>query len=275
MMNKKKPIDARLTDRVYSGETIVGGKKKMHWTEDGWKEGEKKQNTNPFRIKKVGDKYEYDFVSYDEWEKIMEKYDYEGDIDGFELWLHNWNKDNDWETFMDCDESKKMIKLKELINPKETKLDSEIESSIDELGDLTKQIDRLKKQLQPLQKKYGSIVENLFPIIDKLDKQTITTNNFVMRIIRKGYERETYQYKVGFENGLSKVNENVKRVLLSILEETKKLTKINPSLSVKPIGEGTMDKLKLWYKRFKMLVKKLSKNFKGISDGNKKLKRLV
>ena len=28
-MNKKK-----LTDRVYSGETIVGGKKKMYWTED-------------------------------------------------------------------------------------------------------------------------------------------------------------------------------------------------------------------------------------------------
>jgi len=91
-MNKKKPIDILqgkfrhftgdvelddenedLTDRVYSGETIVGGKKKMHWTEDGWKEGEKKQNTSPFRVKKVGDKYEYDFVSYDEWEKIMEK----------------------------------------------------------------------------------------------------------------------------------------------------------------------------------------------------------
>ena len=35
------------------------------------KKVKKKQNTNPFRIKKVGDKYEYDFVSYDEWEKIM------------------------------------------------------------------------------------------------------------------------------------------------------------------------------------------------------------
>ena len=33
---------------------------------------EKKQNTSPFRVKKVGDKYEYDFVSYDEWEKIIE-----------------------------------------------------------------------------------------------------------------------------------------------------------------------------------------------------------
>ena len=60
MMNKKKPIDARLTDRVYSGETIVGGKKKMHWTKDGWKEGEK------------------------------EKYDFEGSLDEFEIWLKNW-----------------------------------------------------------------------------------------------------------------------------------------------------------------------------------------
>ena len=73
-------------------------------------------NTNPFRIKKVGDKYEYDFVSYDEWEKIMEKYDYEGDLDGFELWLKNWNKDDDWETF---NENNKMIKMKELLNLKE------------------------------------------------------------------------------------------------------------------------------------------------------------
>jgi len=30
-----------------------------------------KQNNSPFRVKKVGDKYEYDFVSYDEWDKII------------------------------------------------------------------------------------------------------------------------------------------------------------------------------------------------------------
>ena len=28
-----------LEKRVYSGETIIGGKKKMFWTKDGWKEG--------------------------------------------------------------------------------------------------------------------------------------------------------------------------------------------------------------------------------------------
>ena len=49
----------------------------------------KKQNTNPFRIKKVGDKYEYDFMSYSDWEKIMEEYDFEGSLDDFEVWLKN------------------------------------------------------------------------------------------------------------------------------------------------------------------------------------------
>ena len=76
-------------------------------------------------------------------------------------------------------------------------------------------------------------------------------------------------------NGLNKVNKNTKKILQQILDETKKLTQINPSFSVRPIGEGVGDKLKLWYKKFKVMVKKLSKNFKGISDGNKILKRLV
>ena len=96
-----------------------------------------------------------------------------------------------------------------------------------------------------------------------------------MKIIRRGYERENYSYKEGFLNGLNKVNENTKKILQQILEETKKLTKINPSFSVKPIGEGVGDKLKVWYNKFKMMVRKLTKNFKGISDGNKILRRLV
>ena len=166
------------------------------------------------------------------------------------------------------------MKLKELISEKVV-VDSKIQSEIDELGTLTDKIERLKKQLQPLQKRYGEVVEEIIPVIDKLDKETLTTNNFVMKIIRRGYERENYSYKEGFLNGLNKVNENSKRILKQILEETKKLTKINPSFSVKPIGEGVGDKLKVWYNKFKMMVKRLSKNFKGISDGNKILRRLV
>ena len=166
------------------------------------------------------------------------------------------------------------MKLKELISEKVV-VDSKIQSEIDELGILSQQIEKIKKQLQPLQKRYGEVVEEIIPVIDKLDKETLTTNNFVMKIIRRGYERENYSYKEGFLNGLNKVNENTKRILQQILEETKKLTKINPSFSVKPIGEGVGDKLKLWYNKFKMMVRKLTKNFKGISDGNKILRRLV
>ena len=166
------------------------------------------------------------------------------------------------------------MKLKELISEKIV-VDSKIQSEIDELGTLTQQIEKIKKQLKPLEKKYGEVVEKVIPIIDRLDKETLTTNNFVMKIIRRGYERENYSYKEGFLNGLNKVNENTKRILKQILEETKKLTKINPSFSVKPIGEGVGDKLKVWYNKFKMMVRKLTKNFKGISDGNKILRRLV
>ena len=166
------------------------------------------------------------------------------------------------------------MKLKELISEKVV-VDSKIQSEIDELGILSQQIEKIKKQLQPLQKRYGEVVEEIIPVIDKLDKETLTTNNFVMKIIRRGYERENYSYKEGFLNGLNKVNENTKRILQQILEETKKLTKINPSFSVKPIGEGREGQLYSWYKWFKVVIKRLLKNFKGISDGNKILKKLV
>ena len=166
------------------------------------------------------------------------------------------------------------MKLKSLISEKVV-VDTKIQSEIDELGILSQQIEKIKKQLQPLQKRYGEVVEEIIPVIDKLDKETLTTNNFVMKIIRRGYERENYSYKEGFLNGLNKVNENTKRILKEILEETKKLTKINPSFSVKPIGEGREGQLYSWYKWFKVVIKRLLKNFKGITDGNKILKRLV
>ena len=166
------------------------------------------------------------------------------------------------------------MKLKSLISEKVV-VDTKIQSEIDELGKLTQQIEKLKKQLKPLQKRYGEVVEEIIPVIDELDKGTLQTNNFVMKIIRRGYDRENFSYKEGFLNGLNKVNENTKKILQQILEETKKLTKINPSFSVKPIGEGREGQLYSWYKWFKVVIKRLTKNFKGITDGNKMLKRLV
>ena len=166
------------------------------------------------------------------------------------------------------------MKLKSLISEKVV-IDNSLQNEIDELGKLSQQIEKIKKQLKPLEKKYGEVVEKVIPIVDRLDKETLTTKSYVLKLIRKGFERETFSYKEGFLNGLNKVNENTKKILKQILEETKKLTKINPSFSVKPIGEGVGDKLKVWYNKFKMMVRKLSKNFKGITDGNKILKRLI
>lgn len=167
------------------------------------------------------------------------------------------------------------LKLKSLISEK-VLIDKTLQNEIDKLGELTNQIEKLKKQLQPLQKKYGDIVESVIPIVEKLNTETIKSNHYVMKIIRKGFERETFSYKDGFLNGLSKVNENTKKILMGILDETKKLTKIKPSFSVSPIGEGIISvKLKQWYNRFQMFMKKISRNFKEIQNGNKILKRLI
>ena len=41
------------------------------------------EKKNPFKVKKVGDNYKYDFVTYSEWEKMMSNLD-EGDKEDWE-----------------------------------------------------------------------------------------------------------------------------------------------------------------------------------------------
>ena len=172
------------------------------------------------------------------------------------------------------------IKLTQLIRndiileDKQQLIDKKIKKEIDELGMVINQIKVLKKKLDPLQKRYGELVDVILPVVDELGSETFKTKSYVFKITKQGYERQTYSYKEGFLNGLDKVNENTKRVLKSILEETMKLTKINPSFSVNPV-EGVGDTLKKWYNKFKGLVKRLTKNIRGVKDGNKMLKRLI
>jgi len=293
-MNKKKPIDILqgkfrhftgdvelddenedLKDRVYSGETIVGDKKKMHWTEDGWKEGEKKQNTNPFRIKKVGDKYEYDFVSYDEWDQMMTdgkdvKWDYEGDIDGFELWLQNWNIDDEWETYMN--ERNKMIKLKPLIKED---IEDEVKKNIDELGELQVEIDKLQGKLDPLKKQYSILVGSVLPILNQLGKEQQIAKNFIFRIIAKGYERKSVKYKEGFKQAMDRVNENTRKVLQTILDETKQMVRVSPRFKVSPI-EMNEGRFRDWLKKLtRKLLFKLKKPLSLVKKGNQELRRIA
>ena len=117
-INKKKPID------------ILQGK--FHYFRGDVElddENEDKNNTNPFRIKKVGDKYEYDFVSYSDWEKIMEKYDYEGDLDGLEKWGEMERK-REWE--------KTSKELRDLIRKRQQRIEKEKREKLGEDMDTDK-----------------------------------------------------------------------------------------------------------------------------------------
>jgi hypothetical protein len=161
-----------------------------------------------------------------------------------------------------------------LINEKSKMIETEIQKEINELGDLTKQIQKLKKQLIPLQKKYNDVMKEVIPVVEDLKKESLTTNKYIFQILKKGYQRQSFQYKEGFLESLDKVNENTKKILNQILEQTKKLTTIKPQIQIRPI-EGIGDVFKKWINRFKMVIRKLSKNFKGIKDGNKQLRKLV
>jgi len=274
MMNKKKPIDILqgkfhyftgdvelddenedLTDRVYSGETIVGGKKKMHWTEDGWKEGEKKQNTNPFRIKKVGDKYEYDFVSYDEWEKIMT------------------NEDENCEDDYEMDENYKVIKLKDLITED---IDRRIKKSIDELGELTEEIERVKKEiLKPMETKYKQISTEALPLIEKLKVEMITTKKYVFKIMKKKHYRSSVSYRELFSTALTKVNRHTKILLNNLKDDLTKMTLIGSRYSISPIEikEGSFT---AWVKKYaRKVVRKVYQKLKSVVSANRELRKLV
>ena len=167
---------------------------------------------------------------------------------------------------------------------KHQKITKDIKSKIDELGRLTTKIDDLKKTLKPLQKKYDELIDIVLPVVDELDSETVRTKNFIFRIIKKGYERKSFQYKKGFLKSLTKVNENTKRILEQILEETKKLTRIKPSYTIDYVGEDN-NRLKQWFlqvsflkklqDKLKKIVKSLYVNISNIKKGNTELRKLL
>jgi hypothetical protein len=166
-----------------------------------------------------------------------------------------------------------MIKMRELLSLKEN-IDTDIKQNIDQIGSLQKDIDELQKKLIPLKKQYAELVENVLPILSKLGKEQYKTKNYIFKIIRKGYERQSFQYKEGFNRALGKVNKNVKRILEQILDDTKKMVKISPSFQVKPveISEGFTD----WIKKYtRKVLKKIIPRLKLVVVGNKELRKLI
>jgi flagellar hook-associated protein FlgK len=196
---------------------------------------------------------------------------YEGDLDGFEIWLANLDTD---EINTELKKKSNMIKMKELLSLKED-VAKDIKRNIDEIGQLGNEIDELQKQLKPLRKEYGELVENVLPMLKKLGKEQYKTRNYIFKIIRKGYERQSFQYKEGFNRALDKVNKNVKRILEQILDDTKKMVKVSPSFQVSPIEIREIS-FKDWIKKYtRKVVRKIIPYMKSVIQGNKELRKLI
>ena len=220
----------------------------------------------------------------------MEKYDFEGSLDDFEIWLKNWSpneyKDLDkdiekleksfknWDT--ELTKENMTIKLKSFIKDEILKegLDKKIEGSVNELGDLSKEIEILKSKLKPLTKRYGEIVEEIIPVVKGLHTENVLTNRYVFRIMKKGFERKTVSYREGFLQSLEKLNKQTRIVCERILKETERLSYVKPQISISPI-EGVGNTIKKWVNRFKGLVRKVIPSLKQIRNENKKLKRIM
>ena len=195
----------------------------------------------------------------------------ESDLARFDIWVNNLDKD---EINTELKKKSNMIKMKELLSLKED-IDKDIKMNIDEIGKLDSEIDELQKQLKPLRQKYGELVDNVLPMLNKLGKEQVRTKNYIFKIIRKQYTRQSYQYKIGFNRALDKVNKNVKRILEQILDDTKKMVKISPSFQVKPveIREGSF---RDWIKKYtRKVVRKIFPYMKVIVKTNNDLRKMI
>jgi len=162
-----------------------------------------------------------------------------------------------------------MIRLKTIIQ--ENTVDSEIKKYVDELGLITDQIELIKKKLKPLQNKYSELMDTVLPVVNTLGKENIKTKKYVLRIVKQGHFRTSFQYKEGFINSLVKVNYNTKKILEQILDQTKKTIQVPTKIQIQPV-EGVSDTLKKWKNEFKRwLIPKL----KQVKIGNNELKKLL
>ena len=165
-----------------------------------------------------------------------------------------------------------MLKLKELITED---IDTDIKHNIDQIGSLQKEIDEIQKKLKPLKKEYGELVDNVLPILSKLGKEQMKTRNYIFKIIRKGYERQSFQYKEGFNRALDKVNKNVKRILEQVLDDTKKMVKVSASFQVKPV-EIRESSFTDWIKKYtRKVVRKIFPYMKVIVKANNDLRKMI
>ena len=139
-----------------------------------------------------------------------------------------------------------MIQLKSLIREvilQEFQLDKSIEKKIDEFGELSDQMDEIKHQLSKLKKRYGELEGELRPVLEEIQhhqQKSLQTERYLVTIKRRGYSREYYKYKESFEESLTKVNDQTRRLLQELLKSTKTTSRVLSSVGVQPVEENIL-----------------------------------
>ena len=139
--------------------------------------------------------------------------------------------------------------LKEFIREviiQEFQMDKGIEQKIDEFGELSDQMDEIKYQLSKLKKRYGELEGELRPILEGIkehQQKSLQTERYLVTIKRRGYSRESYKYKESFEESLTKVNEQTRRLLKELLESTKTTSRVLSSVGVQPVQENILKRV--------------------------------
>ena len=176
----------------------------------------------------------------------------------------------------------KRIELKELIREvllTEFQRNKEIESKINEFGELSDEMDRVKNHLEGLKKRYSQLEGELRPVLELLhqfNQKSVQTERFLVSIKRMGYEKVNYKYKEVFEESLEKVNTNTRRLLENLLESSKTLSKVVSSIGVQPLNENLLTKLLDRVKKmFSGLISRIKNTGKDLDELQRISKQLI
>ena len=161
----------------------------------------------------------------------------------------------------------------------EFRFENDIESQIDEFGILSDKIDKVKMELSELSNRYKEIEGELRPILEQLhiqNKKSIQTKKYLVTLKKMGYNRDNFKYKESFEESLTKVNQQTKKVLEDILQSTKTVSRVVSTIGVQRINEISLKSMLLkLVSPFKKLFSRLKNTNKNIDDLDGVLRRMV
>jgi predicted nuclease with TOPRIM domain len=151
---------------------------------------------------------------------------------------------------------------------------------IDEYGELNDVIDQLKNQLEGLKKRFSEIEDQIRPLLEELrihGQKSVQTEKYLVSIKHIGYEKVNLKYKESFEEGLTKVNKQTRKLLEELLLSTKSISNVVSSIGVQRVKEeGLITDI---FRRLKSLVLKVVPSTRNVNrelDGFHSLvKRMV